>query len=398
MRAAELRLLLPLTKIGELYSIPISIGEGRQPCPFCGSNTAFKITRNMYYHCYKCRKSGDAFKMLSDYGLARDFKDAYRKLLGHVNASHTYYSYVSNLKGLNEAFSIYVEEAKKNEAVIQSYFDSRGWKYVPGTVGFGTQNCLQKAGMSKAELQELQLYNPEYKTEYYNNHIIFPVKNPYRSVVHFCGRSIDPDAELRWKHTKGKIPINNYLYGSENVKGAKEIAICEGVSDHMSLQQVAQPAVAVFGVNIPLVHNAGVFKSCQSMVAIFDRDKYPLGSENAGEYKSWSQIIPHLIDLIVETRKPIYYLMVPSIPGVKDINDYLLSIEYDEEEYANWLKKKQPLHKLAFKVLGGDISKHDLLWRLQAAWPLEHFDSFFEKEILKTYKTWPEYLKKMYGA
>jgi DNA primase len=397
MNASELKELLPLTRVASLYNIPITIGHGRQPCPFCHSKTAFATTREKYYRCYKCGKSGDIYKLIQDNNQATSFVDAYKRLLSHVQGSHLHSTYIANLSGLNQAFSLYKDEASKNESIVKSYVESRGWTYKPGHVGLARPDTLTKGGMTIEELTDLQLYNPDYKTEHFTNHLVFPVRDLNGNIVHFTARALDKDAELRWKHSKGKSPINNFLYNSNTIKSAERVIICEGASDCESLKEMGESAVGVFGVNIPLVHNAQVFTNCKSVLAVFDRDKYPLGDEQAGQYKSWTHITPHLIDLAVEIKKPIFCLMVPNLPGVKDVNDYLLEIEYDKVEFQSWLRLKQPLHKIALDLYKKNIKKHDLLWRLQAACPINSFDRYMQSYIEENYNSWPEYLRALHA-
>jgi hypothetical protein len=397
MSAAALKALLPLTKVAELYGVPITKGHGRQPCPFCGSRTAFKVTRDLYYKCYKCEKSGDIFKLLQDINRAKDFKEAYR-LLGSENvnfSSSTFY--YANINGLEKAFRQYQKEAENNSLLLEQYYKQRGWTYKPGAVGLAQKNTLQRAGWPTEELEELGLYNPEYETEHYNNHIVFPVRNTSGQIVHFSGRSLDPDSQLRWKHTKGKIPINNFLYNAESIKKDQPLFMCEGVSDCQSITEMNCPTVAIFGVNIPLIQHSQLLKECSCVIAVFDRDKYPIGHKQEGEYKSWSNIMPYLIELSTEIKKPIYYLMTPDLSGIKDVNDFLKEIEYDRNEFNNWVNTKQPLHKLALELYLENPKDHELLWRLQASKPLPAFNTFMEEHIANNYGSVSEYLTRIYA-
>ena len=211
--------------------------------------------------------------------------------------------------------------------------------------------------------------------------------------MHFSARALDPKEELRWKHTSGTPPINNYLYGAKDLGASTYAVICEGISDSRSLIQLGEPAVGVFGVTIPLVQHAALFRQCNCLVAFFDRDRYPLGHEKQGQYKSWSQVTSHLIDLAVELQIPVLCLMAPNWSGVKDANEYLTAIDYDRPTYQAWASKSyRQLHSVALEVLGNDLTQHASLWRLHAAVPNPVGLEEFREQILKDYDSWESYL------
>lgn len=403
MDISAVRDSFPLTKAAELCGKALQAGEHRQPCPFCGHTTAFKTTRNKYYICYRCKCKGDVFNFLQDCGKASSFKEALWLIGKQTYTSTAYLQQQRRSTGMERVFAIYQEEAKKHRDIVLQYITERGW---PSTLldklGYaGSPDILRKAGISETELDELQLLhrNPSGVVEYYSSHIIFPVKNYGNAVVHLSGRSTNPNAELRWKHTKGTPAINNYLYNAAALAKQETAFLTEGISDCESLNALGVAAVGVFGVNIPFVHNAHYFKDLKQLICIFDRDKYPKGDPKEGTYKSWSCVLPHIINLTIELKISVYCLMVPNWSGVKDVNEYLLAIEYDLEEFkAHGKQNVISVQRFAYNMYKDDLGMHQYLWSLLNAVPEPEVEKLFTEHIIATYKQWPAYLKELYGC
>jgi hypothetical protein len=174
-------------------------------------------------------------------------------------------------------------------------------------------------------------------------------------------------------HSKGTPAINNYLWGLDQVKYQQQdyVILCEGVTDGICLKALGEPVVSCFGVNIPLVHHAWALKDLSHMVIVLDRDKYPLGSEQAGQYKSWSRMLPNLVELAgALPNTKIFCCMVPNWSGVKDINDFMLAIDWDLTEFKRYLANNSVTLTamavdLVLQLPGGSTPKqHGDLWKL----------------------------------
>ena len=389
MNAAALQEILTLSKVARTYGVELGANES-QNCPFCSGSKQLRTTRNRWYHCFKCGRRGDIYRLLQDLKVTKNFRDSFNLLSQSATNSPEYQAYRTRINGFNKAWVAY--QAKGNDPEITQYCADRGWTLKPGEVGYAdSAYTLRQAGFSIPELETLGLY--AYGTEHYSNHLIFPIYNHDGEVVHFSARALDPKEELRWKHTAGTPPINNYLYGAQDLGTSTYAVLCEGISDSRSLIELGEPAVGVFGVTIPLVQHAALFRQCKCLVAFFDRDRYPLGHEKQGQYKSWSQVTPHLVDLAIELQIPVLCLMAPNWPGVKDANEYLTAIDYDRPAYQTWASKSyRQLHSVALEVLGKDLTQHASLWRLHAAVPNPIGLEEFREKILKDYDSWESYL------
>lgn len=402
MNAEQIKEALTVSKVASLFNIQITSGQGNQPCPFCQSPNSFKVYHEKVYKCFRCGAKGDVFTLLKDAKLASSFREARKLLLDHVDSTVETRQYRSRLKGIDRVFSFYHQEVFKSKDRVAEYCLSRGWRHTLRETDFGFSNSstfLQDRGLDKTQLEELGLMWSDTK-EIYDEHLIFPIRNSSGSVVHLQGRNLGVNPERRWLADKGTPSITNYLYNLDKVKQSDYAVIVEGISDCRSLIEIGEPAVATFGINIPLVSHAKDFKQCSHLLAIFDRDKYPLGTPQAGQYKSWSQITPYLCELAIELRIPIFTWKVPNLPGVKDLNDLFLELDYDSEAYKELLKKTAvPLHRMALEVFSASSNKahHSLLWGLHEAVDEPAELDRLESHVIKQHGSWRSYLKWMHS-
>jgi ribosomal protein L37AE/L43A len=391
MNAAALQEILTLSQVAKSYGIELG-GNESQTCPFCGGARQLRTTRNRWYKCYKCNRKGDVYQLLQDLKVTSSFKESFNILKRQAVNSPEYKAYRFRVDVLTRAFEAYRQRVVVKPDTPLGYYAGRGWTFRHGEIGYAdSHHTLRNAGFSVEELTTVGLI--AYGTEVYSNHLIFPIHNYEGEVVHFSARALDPTDELRWKHTSGTPPINNFLYAANNLKDSSYAVICEGISDTRSLIELGEPAVGVFGVTIPLVQHANLFRHCKCLVAFFDRDRYAKGTEKEGQYKSWSQVTPHLIDLAVELKIPVLCLMTPDWSGVKDANEYLSAIDYDLSTYQKWASKSyQHLHVLAAEIHTNDLSQHPNLWRLHAAVPNAPALEQLQNTILQQHTSWADYL------
>lgn len=233
--------------------------------------------------------------------------------------------------------------------------------------------------------------------ELYDSHVVFPVRTANGKLVHVQGRNTDPTANLRWLADKGQPPINNYLYNLENLnKSTNYVVIVEGISDALSLLELDEPTVGTFGINVSLLRHVSSFKNLTHILAIFDRDKYSIGTALEGRYKSWTQIIPELCKLSIELKIPIYTWMVPDISGVKDLNDLLIEIDYDEGTYKDLLVETVvPLERMCLEIIKTTEDKelYWLLWELHRELKNTEEEKLLEEHVNRKYNSLKEHFK-----
>lgn len=355
-----------LEAVAQHIGVTLDGNRANQPCLVCGGSRSLKTASNKEFHCFKCGARGSIYDLLLLTKKAKDFREAHQILIKLVGKSGLLRQSTGSYN-LNEVFNAYQECYKRSPEVVDNYCQSRGWTDKIEVGYAADHNTLATySGLSTDQLTELELYNVDYG-EYYKNYAVFPVRNFRGDVVHLCGRALGSQS-LRWKSTKGKPPISDHFYNLNALinPSSNYIVVCEGISDCLSLLQIGVPAIAQFGVNVKLSRYAEQFSNFEHIIFVYDCDKYPLGSPYAGKYKSWSQMMPEVIDLVSCIKKNTYYLQLPDYSGVKDINDWLVKvIDYDQEEFQRYTSNHyEPIEALATKMYGKDSNDHHLLWRL----------------------------------
>lgn len=396
----DLREHISLSQVAEKYNIHLLKKKGNTACPFCQGTSSLNVKNDKYFKCYRCDAKGSIFDLLILSGVCKDFSEALTRLSADFQIDNSSFHRRNRL--LLKIFHIYQDYYKENKEIVSEYADKRGWSHLPEVGYCPSKDALEKRGISVDELRETDLisYMEERDAvEYYDNHLIFPVYDKRGYLRHLCGRALD-NREVRWKSTKGHIAITNFFYNSEILYTPKEnyLILCEGISDCVSLLQLGLPAIGQFGININLAYSAEYFSNFEYIVAVFDKDKYAIGTEQAGKYKSWSQMMPSLIDLLQITKKPIYYMLTPNISGVKDINDWLISIDYDKHEYLMYgLKNCRPISALAYRMYKDNIKDHPFIWKTLTYCPDADTEAKMSKHVADNYDDWPSYLLQLHN-
>lgn len=347
------------------FSVDLLPNKSGQRCPSCNGSSSLRTKDDRFFKCFKCGVSGSVIDLTLILSGAATVSDAITKLKPLVKDwSYTTPNSHSALK--SKIYDVYRSNLYSRHSTAKDYIESRGWDYESIDCGLATKGCLQDAGISNSVLEQVDLWN---NYDYYTNHLVFPVYNEYGSLVHYSGRALF-NTDVRWKSSKGSPAITNYFFNSRVLyqPNSSYIIVCEGISDCLSLMQMGEPVIGQFGINVEISKHAEHFNNFDYIVFTYDFDRFPLGSPNAGTYKSWSQMMPEIVKLASLLRKPIYYLRLPSLPGIKDINDWLLHIDYDIDTYKSYRNSNVTLiTDLALEMYSDDKSKHQMLWKLLSA-------------------------------
>lgn len=195
-------------------------------------------------------------------------------------------------------------------------------------------NVLQAYGLNKQELIENKLLDNRHN-DYFRNRIIFPIYSRTGQLMHLNGRylgdiSLDCDGEPvhpRYKCTKTvkNNKITQFLLLEQNINTyikRKKVILTEGCTDTFTLYQYGLPVLGMMGVERLSSHYYKL-KDIPTVYCVFDNDRFDLDHPlYPNQYKSWSRILPSLIDLqmlLPDTDFRIW--TVPPELG-KDINDY----------------------------------------------------------------------------
>lgn len=351
----EIKESISLTKAGELFNIRIK-GSGRGECPFCHSPTGMRTKQDRYFHCYRCGASGSVLDLLIHAGITNTVSESLETLAAHYSGTPSEGHRKERWTTYGKVFETYVAATKQWDSP-REYAARRGWGEVVlerHPIGFSPYDgYLLEQGHDKNALIALGLLNED-GYEVMTGRVVFAIRNFTGGIVHFQGRSLDPNAKKRWICTKGNPPITHYLFNQQALLEPQcpYVFLTEGVSDCYSLLQMGQPAVACFGINSPLAPHGKYFKNLE-VIAFMDRDKFPIGGPKAGQYKSWSAMMPILIDLSFERKVKVNCVMPPDEPGIKDINDYCQAINYDPHVFGAYVGNSMvSLGRLAINVGG----------------------------------------------
>lgn len=389
---------LGLKDVAAAFNIGDLPANGRGNCPFCYGTKSLKTTRDQYFKCFKCDASGSVFDLLIHSQQAANFSEALHKLKPLVDAS-----YIKQEQHVGILDKLWGDLQKTDNLPTINWLKSRGVPIDNVDKSFFDDFAYWSKEFSEYLISNYSAKDIELLEEYglypvqrFENRVLSPVRNLSKGIVHFTGRSLDKEEEVRWLHTKGQPPINNYLYQLSTVAKQEQdyVILCEGVTDCLSLRALGEPAVACFGVNMTLTQHAWALKDKVShIVVILDRDKYPLGSPLAGRYKSWSGMVPNLIDLAVELKIPIFCCMVPNWSGVKDTNDFLKEIEFDLGEFKRYLaNESRTLADLTLEMYREHPEEHDKLWSLLKHVPNPVVQAELKGHIEARYLDWTEYV------
>lgn len=365
---------LPKTRVGN-----------RPKCPFCGSKSGFSVKKDRHFHCYRCQKKGSVIDLTMAW-LDCDFVEAIKTLSNDIKVQQFDFS----KPDLREKAFRYYQEAFEDNPDAQQYAKDRGWDY---PMGYAPDNeYLQKRGMSVKDLRSIFLISnrSHLDSEFFQNRLIFPIRDSNGRIAHFQGRSIDPSSNIKWLSTSGdETSINHYLFNGHDLDQVKEknhLFFAEGIGDALALQKMNIPAVGILGNYMPLQGYKRYLENLEAICFALDNDCYELGTSQEGRYKSWSRMLPEIIDLQKTLDIPIWCYTPPSMSGISDINEYALSIDFDEETFLeNVQKRSKPVDKMAWEVFPTD-DKEDLFWVFQSLKsPFSTLDSAFQERINKLY-------------
>ncbi len=369
---------LRLSRVAEQLRVTL-LPSGTQNCIFCHGNKKLITRDDRYYKCYSpsCAKKGTVIDLVIDRGAAKDVKEAYRVLLqcldgeerGRIEKIHTFESSRADL--LERIFKVYQKGLDGEDAILELLND-RGYCHILESqpIGFAKGNNFirENSIITSDDLAKVGLLSSSSSDEFFRNRVIFPVRNNWGRLVHLQGRSIEPDAAIRWlsSSSSGTIPeewrprpISEYIFGIHLLQEGDTVFLTEGISDCLSLLELDINAIACFGVEVNLTKHTQTFSRLKSLIAFFDNDVYPLGNQYAGQFKSWRSILPNLINLKEACPQlDIWCVMPPNESGIKDINDWLIK-GVNRDRLLKYVKENAlQLEDFALDMWGKNPQRH----------------------------------------
>lgn len=309
--------------------------KGSLDCVFCGGRGKAYINRD-YYRCYSphCGVHGDLINIYRKLNGLESKAGFYKAIeeLEQLAGITTNVSLDDRYLELEEAAKIYssILWTKEGKPAIE-YLHSRGFDDITLEmygVGYApNRNTLRSYGMKVSTLRRLNLYDSEKDCEYYFGRIIFPIRDINSNLVHMTGRwlgNVEKDEKgkdlwPRYKDTKGILGTKSYLAFEHIIGDTNDLFLTEGYPDALTLNQLGIKSVGILGLEGLSKHYPKLTR-VKNLYVIADNDKF-----DNGDYKSWSRLIPQLIELqIILPRLNIKWMPVPELPGVKDVNDWVV--------------------------------------------------------------------------
>jgi len=391
--------------LSDIAAPHFALRNGYQDCPFCNRPKKFVVKDDWSFRCYHpdCIAhnwhSGYDFAVLK--GWYANALEASKSL--NNNRKLTGKNWYERVKFLKRVFYCYISAI---DDVSLEFANSRGWVYAleQNPIGYAPGSTyLQSKGF---ELKELIKYGLAYEggNEFFRDRVIFPIHNPSGALIHLQGRSLDPDCEPRWLSTKSsktecsddyQVDISQCLFNIHNINKGDSVILTEGISDGYSALELQQKVVSSLGLEPKLSSYSKLLADCKELIAVYDNDKYPMGGQLQGKYKSWLSILPKLIELKLRVPQlPIYCCVPPTIPGVKDLNDWLNKMSLTKESFEDYLvKHKVPLEEFCINVLGDNMVYHGLLLKLISTQPV--YKDIFRDKILVKYNDPLDYITEL---
>lgn len=391
--ASRIGMVKDRIRISDIWTVSLdSKGNGTTNCPRCiaeGRSGLHKLSiwGNRDAKCWSSRCSWkkvdviDIYRLLHHLDNPGGFSKALRSLEEQAGIPTESASVESPPNVLEEALDIYQDilwSARGSKA--RAYLLSRGWnEQLLREIGIGYaphSRSLRDYGMSSQCLRDRELLDDRDR-EHLSSRVIFPIRDIRGRLVHLSGRYLGPmpldeHGEPRvpkYKHTKGGM--RSYLILEDKIPKYKTrsnwVCLSEGYPDTLSLYGMGIAAVGTSGLGgiTQHIHKLSEF---ESLIAIYDVDVH--SSDHpllAGEYKSWSQVLPQLIDLqclMPNTRIYLWFLDRCNT-NAKDVNDYICSSGIDRAtlKASIWTQKVDLVEYLCQRW-GQDLSRHGQLLKL----------------------------------
>lgn len=308
---SEFKRIKSLISLKEYASSRLAISHGRFVCPFCGSgghgyansDSAFFIYGDsQQFHCFGCGAHGDIFDLVSQVedipasNKVEQLNEVKRWLSetaspGGASVSPAMEPHPKRKaqQGTIEGRSIAASRLKRSQANVAkcaSYLEARGF-----SIDFAIEHGLGFDEDRKA------LLIPYPGSEYY-----------------FIGRSIDPNARIRYFKPKasevGSEPVFN-----EAALGQKYAIATEGQIDCLSVLSVGFNCLAVGGASNwrKTIEAAGKRNRKPTMLILFDRD--PAGIKASRAFANALQ----------QAAMPLRILTPPPSLKGKDPNEWLVN-------------------------------------------------------------------------
>lgn len=335
-------------------------------CPFHHEKTPSFVVNELegYYHCFGCGESGNVITFIEKIeGL--DFVESVKLLAENANMEIPTVLADENL----------IQRKKQRDLLVQICTDTAKFYHnqLISENGKSALNYLIKRGVTKQTMVKMGLgYSPNWTSlvshlksknysyeemkeagvvgekdgRYYDlmaERVMFPVIDHSNRVVGFSGRSLDPNAQAKYKNTPqtSLFKKSEIIYGLNTLRKArlekdKNFAIIvEGQMDVVSLHQAGfTNAIATMGTAFNSRHVQTLKRFVDRVIVCFDGD-------NAGKKATISSLEP-----LTEEG---FEISVITIPNDLDPDDYIK--QYGAESFKKLMDNALPVYEFEIRQL-----------------------------------------------
>lgn len=265
-------------------------------CPFHNDKNpslSFNIKEN-YYHCFACGASGDNIKLVMNI-LNYDFKNAIlfisgnniiynQKQFSKKDKEDNVKEYIINkdYNNIYKSFILLLDNSDaiyylKNRCISKKQVIEHNIKNLPKSrkeQSYIIKQLLQqykeddiiKSGIVAKSIKNNTLYLFHYK-----HRLIIPYFDiDGNTILSIQGRSIDDDILPKYLFNKNS---KDSIYNISKLENSKDIVVCEGVIDCLSLERLGYTAIALSGVSkINLLEKSQLLKQ-YNIYSFADNDK-----------------------------------------------------------------------------------------------------------------------------
>jgi DNA primase len=346
---------------------PATAGKFKALCPFHNEKTpSFTIDdQKQNYHCFGCGAHGDILSFLTesegyDFNSAVEFlaKEAGLEIVKTQSNRREYKKKLNDLE-IYQKFTDYFRQQLLYNNQAKKYLGSRGItikeveQFALGYAPKIDELCrfAQENSLPMEKLIELGIFK---KSEYGNSYcyfqerLVFPIKNHRGEFVAFGGRTLLPDVKPKYINSpehlyfKKRELLYNFQLALNHIRKSKQVVVSEGYMDVIAFhQQGFYNVVAPLGTAFSPEHLKNLWQVANKVIICLDGDE-------AGQ-KASLRIIDIALPLL-QAGKVIEFVLLPENQDPDDIlklqggkemmNNILINSKSLGEILANAIIKK----------------------------------------------------------
>ena len=344
-------------------------------CPFHQEKTpSFHVDPvKKFYHCFGCKKHGDALQFLVDDGNST-FLEAIEQLavMQGVALKANKKNFHPSRKILEVAQNFFLEKARNLPVEVRAYLESRKFHsdsikkfeigYAPNAWD-GLKNSLPQDSFLDAQKVGLLRKSDKNKNHYYDffrHRIMFPFRDYQGALIGFAGRSVKAEDQPKYLNSP-EIELfqkNSFFYGLYQAKQAiqkkKRVIVVEGYTDVMRMSEKGvEEVIAVAGTAITEKHIYALKQKMTEVIFLFDADSAGNKAAMRATRMSLGYGLDAKIAILPANSDPDSFLLTHSLDAMRelltraeDVLQYILNQQKNLYQASGLSQKNKILNDL----------------------------------------------------